>query len=440
MRRREVRRVTTLVGLTFACLVFLASIGLGQDPSSDSVSDDFGQRALAHVESLVKHGPHTAGSAAERDAAAYIRDHFDLLGLDVEIEAFEFESFVLDEATLSTCGVESGTTLVGLNPYEGGLSIDAESVFVDPDIGSDGLGALDLEGRIVITADPAPFFALMFGEPRAIVYLAAEEYRALAGEACSPCNLSITGSLVEHSSANVVAALGSADTSAVEIIISAHYDSYRGSPGADDNASGVGVMLELARYFVERGVEPGLRLRFVAYGAEEVGLVGSRAYLDAHRDELADCALLLNLDQVGGPRGPSIELLGGVSIDPEAPVANNFPASLLNRTWEGTDGKWRLVDPRVIDLFMVSNRPEWLSDVIAESAAATGSGVTPTGNMGGDSQVFTQAGIVATSIGTSGNVYHGPGDITDQVVVDQLTTVGNLAAEITRRTLERHSR
>jgi hypothetical protein len=57
-------------------------------------------------------------------------------------------------------------------------------------------------------------------------------------------------------------------------------------------------------------------------------------------------------------------------------------------------------------------------------------------NMGGDQQVFTQAGIVATSIGTSGNIYHGPGDLPRQVVSDQLGVVGHLAAEIACRTIE----
>lgn len=431
--------MTRLITLTVACLVVLSASACGQEVGSASLPDDFGRKALTHVMLLVQYGPRVAGSAAEQDAAVYIRDQLGALGIDVRVEPFEFESFVIKEATLSACGDEFSPELIGVNPYRGDLDIDAETVFVGPDVGSDSLGTLDLEDRLVITTDPAPFFALMFGGPRAIVYLTADEYETLASQPCSPCQLRVVGGLAEHSSANVVATLGSTDPDAKEVIISAHYDSYRESPGADDNGSGIGVLLELARYFVTRGVEPGVRLRFVAYGAEEAGVVGSRAYLDAHAEELARCVLLINLDQVGGADGPRIELTGGVSVVPDAPVENHFPASLRNRTWEGTDGMWRLVEPRVVDLFMVSNRPAWLSDVIAESAAAIDCSVIPVGNMGGDSQVFTQAGIVATSIGTSGNVYHGPEDILEQVVEDQLVVVGNLAAQIACRTLEKHS-
>jgi len=61
------------------------------------------------------------------------------------------------------------------------------------------------------------------------------------------------------------------------VLIGAHYDSVRGSPGADDNASGVAVLLELAR------VLAALRFRrsviLAAFDMEEIGLLGARALL-----------------------------------------------------------------------------------------------------------------------------------------------------------------
>jgi Zn-dependent M28 family amino/carboxypeptidase len=277
-------------------------------------------------------------------------------------------------------------------------------------------------------------------KPRAIVFVDAGEYAALASKACPRCELSVAGDLEKRASANVVAVLGSKDPHTGEIIISAHYDSYRGSPGADDNASGVGVLLELARHFAAQGVAAGVRLKFVAFGAEELGVVGSRAYLDAHQPEFARCLLLLNIDQAGGPEGPYVEMTGGVSGIPDRPGENRFPPSVRNRAWEGIDGRWRLVDPHVMERFAVSNRPTALKDLIAKSATAVGCEVTPTGNMGGDQQVFTQAGVVATSIGTSGNLYHGPEDTLDRVAANQLATVGALAAEIARATMEKFAR
>jgi Zn-dependent M28 family amino/carboxypeptidase len=58
-----------------------------------------------------------------------------------------------------------------------------------------------------------------------------------------------------------------ADTNATPYIIGAHYDSVIGTPGADDNASAVAVMLELARRATAK--PPGVPLRFVAFTLEE---------------------------------------------------------------------------------------------------------------------------------------------------------------------------
>lgn len=59
-------------------------------------------------------------------------------------------------------------------------------------------------------------------------------------------------------------------------LLAAHYDSVPGTPGADDNASGLAVMLECAR--VLAGV-PGVRVGCVAFNGEEDGLLGSRDFV-----------------------------------------------------------------------------------------------------------------------------------------------------------------
>jgi Zn-dependent M28 family amino/carboxypeptidase len=51
------------------------------------------------------------------------------------------------------------------------------------------------------------------------------------------------------------------------LLIGAHYDTVRGSPGADDNASGVAGLLELSRAFAD--LEPARGVRFVAFTNEE---------------------------------------------------------------------------------------------------------------------------------------------------------------------------
>ena len=71
------------------------------------------------------------------------------------------------------------------------------------------------------------------------------------------------------------------------IVIGAHYDSVQGSPGANDNASGVAAMLALARAFAKTA--PARTLRFVAFTNEEPPLfqtkhMGSRVYARRSRE------------------------------------------------------------------------------------------------------------------------------------------------------------
>jgi acetylornithine deacetylase/succinyl-diaminopimelate desuccinylase-like protein len=71
------------------------------------------------------------------------------------------------------------------------------------------------------------------------------------------------------------------------ILIGAHYDSVRGSPGANDNASGIAALLELSRLFVE--FKPDRTVRFVAFVNEEPPFfyrrqMGSMVYAEAARE------------------------------------------------------------------------------------------------------------------------------------------------------------
>jgi hypothetical protein len=93
------------------------------------------------------------------------------------------------------------------------------------------------------------------------------------------------------------------------IVIGAHFDC-RGAdlaaasapaPGANDNASGVAVMLEVAR--VLRNSAIATPLRFVAFSGEEQGLVGSTAYAKALHAAGESVLVMLNLDMVGHMHG-----------------------------------------------------------------------------------------------------------------------------------------
>lgn len=81
------------------------------------------------------------------------------------------------------------------------------------------------------------------------------------------------------------------------ILIGAHYDAVPGTPGADDNATGVAVLLELARKFADEPVTCPVRL--VAFDMEEYGLLGSAEYAAQLRQQQQELRLMISLEMLG---------------------------------------------------------------------------------------------------------------------------------------------
>lgn len=88
------------------------------------------------------------------------------------------------------------------------------------------------------------------------------------------------------------------------VLLGAHLDSWDYGTGAQDDGAGVVMILEAARAIAALGTRPKRSIRFALWGAEEPGLLGSRAYVQTHAAELADCVAALNTDHgAGRPRG-----------------------------------------------------------------------------------------------------------------------------------------
>ncbi len=81
------------------------------------------------------------------------------------------------------------------------------------------------------------------------------------------------------------------------ILIGAHYDAVPGTQGADDNASGVAVLLELARLLYE---EPAYYpVQLIAFDLEEYGMLGSNDYAQALSNQQRSVRLMLSLEMLG---------------------------------------------------------------------------------------------------------------------------------------------
>ena len=86
----------------------------------------------------------------------------------------------------------------------------------------------------------------------------------------------------ERNGFNLLAELPGTDLAHEVVLLGAHLDSYPWVTGATDNAAGVAVMMEAMRILKTVGATPRRTIRVGLWGAEENGLIGSRAYAVAH--------------------------------------------------------------------------------------------------------------------------------------------------------------
>ena len=98
---------------------------------------------------------------------------------------------------------------------------------------------------------------------------------------------------------NVIGELPGQVTPDSVVMLGSHYDGHDIAQGAADPASGTVAVLEAARLLARYA--PGMRrtVRFVHWGIEEIGLLGSKAYAKAHADELSAILFYLNMDSAG---------------------------------------------------------------------------------------------------------------------------------------------
>jgi Zn-dependent M28 family amino/carboxypeptidase len=104
---------------------------------------------------------------------------------------------------------------------------------------------------------------------------------------------------------NVIATLEGSTPNDSICIIGGHYDNITGTgdpftvaPGANDNASGVAAAIEVARVFKENSFIPATTIKFIAFGSEEQGLYGSKAYALNASQTLVKIRFMLNNDMI----------------------------------------------------------------------------------------------------------------------------------------------
>jgi Zn-dependent M28 family amino/carboxypeptidase len=116
------------------------------------------------------------------------------------------------------------------------------------------------------------------------------------------------------------------------VIVCAHYDciagesddTYTAAPGANDNASGVSVILEIARIVFNIDLEDSIQ--FVFFSGEEQGFWGSESYARYANENDVNLYRLINLDMVGNPPQQQKKVI--IEIDAGNAVSTNDESSL----------------------------------------------------------------------------------------------------------------
>ncbi len=299
---------------------------------------------LGHIEQLAGViGIREAGSDGERVAAAYIEGVLAAAGYETAVEPFTAATRI-DSSVALTAGGAS------VRPFmmRGSATGEATGRLVYGGLGAaEELATLDLEGAVLLVergvlpfgekarnAEAAGAVALLIANNRDGVYsgtlgdvpagIPVVEIRQAEGEMLRPLagrdvQMTVRASIdeIEVTSQNVVGRAGAS----CEVYLGAHYDSVPAGPGANDNASGTALLLEIARVQRADGV------CVVAFGAEEIGLFGSQAFVDAH--DVSGARLMLNFDMAGRLDGPIIvgdaalteEILDALAGAGEFPIA-----------------------------------------------------------------------------------------------------------------------
>lgn len=274
-----------------------------------------------------------AGSEEELRAAEILKAECEAIGVPAQLQSFEIEDAEIETATLEIlepyCQEYQVTGYkCAKNTYQGGLT--AGFLYVED--GTD-VNLADAEGKIVLVNGflRVPLFrqlikagvagiVTMEGELRddregtdlstrrlrrtlrafgsvPMVHTRVADAMDMVRRGAKKARMVLKNETVERTSRNVLAEIPGTERPEEIISFGAHYDSVDFSKGVYDNGAGSVINMELLRYFKEN--PPKRTVKFMWYGSEEIGLEGSWAYVKAHKEELKDHLLMVNVD-VGG--------------------------------------------------------------------------------------------------------------------------------------------
>jgi Zn-dependent M28 family amino/carboxypeptidase len=285
-----------------------------------------------------EHGGNRAAGTPGYDAsAAYVADELRGAGYDVEVQSFEFPGYaVVPDADLEISGTAAQETDFALMERSGAGEAEGRLRPVDAEGPTSGCESEDFEGfsrgdvallrRGACTFRTKAENAEAAGASAALIFNAGEAGKeVLRGSLGGPgVGIPVMGTSEpfgeellageevpevrvfaaeggSNRTTNVIAQMPGGDGEDV-VMVGAHLDSVPEGPGINDNGSGSATVLEIALGLAELDAEPRKPVRFAFWGAEEIGLLGSRHYVEGLEEgESEEISAYLNFDMVGSP-------------------------------------------------------------------------------------------------------------------------------------------
>ncbi|MBA2303825.1 MAG: M28 family peptidase, partial [Acidobacteria bacterium] len=328
-----------------------------------------------YVRELVAFGPRMGGTPSNDKSAAYVSAFFKKNGLEVTVQ--EDPPALAHWETAWSVALEDGAVLESAWPF--GFSASTQGIREGKLLMVEDLGKTapteEWNGRVIYTpgdvgrayativksgrlpaailtsapndptryvdwsrlsslpaaaANPIPVFSLSYVDGRAL---------ASAAQAGRLVRVSLDATIREGRGKTVIATLPGEDADGYYLVC-AHGDSDSGGPGADDNASGVATVMEIARVYaalVRSGQlpRPKYSIRFAVWGAE---YRSARAFIEREGDKLAQLKGVMNFDETGTGAERDAIYFESNDVPWNEPMLRTFDA--VGGDYAGRQGFW----------------------------------------------------------------------------------------------------
>lgn len=285
-------------------------------------------------------GPRESATEQELAAAEYLASQLEGLGYSVELQPFTITNLSPELSSLTIDGLEPQSLavipLISSPEGEASGGLVAIGLAREGDFPLEGLtgkvaliqrGLIPFQEKVDRAAAAGAIAAVIYNNipdnfqgvmPRsaAIPALAisqgdGERIEALLESGAVTASVSVKATV--ETSHNVVATKpgsGSA-TGNKSVVLGGHYDTVPNVAGANDNSSGTAVVLALAQELAQETLP--FTVRFIAFGSEELGLLGSQHYVESLSDEEQQGIIaMFNFDALGSGRQAGV--LGDVEL------------------------------------------------------------------------------------------------------------------------------